>query len=352
MFGVTFSELAQTLFPYCGGGQNRSDFVLSLIKNTIEGDDDKIDLALDDMSSDYLGRLFGGMKDFPQKTAAFVLGQLNKEKFGGYIANLSDDAIEGLRTALIDKGVVVPDKYRVPAKCADILAEIMTDSARKPRRRSPKSATECRSDKLSPEGGDVPDMATVPPVKDPKSQSLTDVFEDAIDKHCIAQFVDVDFLGEPFFVNYAMAVDAFVEEMRQKLRRFRRNQDAIYRCVIDFVNTLDYYNEFLSNNMFSDDGVVSHWVPQLDIANIRQSALGYRKDLNRLYGLISGGGSLSVFGFDSSGDEPVDKESKVGEVSATSVNTQVVTNPNIGYQFGNNNKQIIGNVETLIINND
>jgi len=59
-----------------------------------------------------------------------------------------------------------------------------------------------------------------------------------------------------------------------------------------------------------------------------------------------------VFGYDSTDDAPVEKETKVGEVSPTLVNTQVVTNQNIGYQFGNNNKQIIGNVETLIINND
>lgn len=161
VFGVTFSELVQTLYPYCGRGQTRSDFVLTLIKNTIEGDDDRIVPTLDDMSADYLVRLFGGTKDFPQKTAVFVLGHLDKRNFVDFIANLTDDTLEGLRAALIDRGLDVTDKYGVPAKCADVLAEIMTDSARKPRRQIQRSVINRISDKPSFGGGDVPNIESV-----------------------------------------------------------------------------------------------------------------------------------------------------------------------------------------------
>lgn len=336
---MTFSEFAQTLYPYCGGGQNRSDFVVSLIKKIVEDDDDKIELPLDDTTSDYLGRLFSG-RNFPQRTAAFILGHLDKVKFEGYISNLSDNVVEGLHAALVDRGIVITgDDREIPAKCADIFVDIMTTCAR---------GTHRRKDKPTLTSSDAPIAAQAP------AKSLVDVFEDAIDTHHIAEFIEADFTAEPMFVEFAAgAVDSFVVEMHAALRKFRRNQDATYKNIREFVAVLDEYNGYLSDHMFSEDGVVSRWISHgYDSSEERRAALGYRLKINRLYGQVTDGGSLSVFGYDSTEDEPVGQEAVAEQTAQTTNNTQIVANQNIGYQYGNNNKQIIGNVETLIINND
>ena len=128
-------------------------------------------------------------------------------------------------------------------------------------------------------------------------KSLLDLFEDAIDKYSIAAFVDADFTAMPLFYKDMVAVDVFVEVLRETLRAFRRNQDANYRHVMSFVNTLDQYQGFLSKRMFCDDGKRIHWLPRIDWSEVHEATLQYRRELDRLYGLISDGGTLSVFGY-------------------------------------------------------
>ncbi|AQU03377.1 hypothetical protein B1774_04585 [Dehalococcoides mccartyi] len=131
---MIFTEFAQMLYPFCGNGKYQSDLVVALVGNIIEDTDDEICPLLDN-KPDYLTRIYNGAKPFPRKDAAFVVGHLDKVKFENYISGLSDDAIEGLRTALSEKGFVVAKKYAVASKCADIFAEIMTDCASSTRQR-------------------------------------------------------------------------------------------------------------------------------------------------------------------------------------------------------------------------
>jgi len=133
---VIFTEFAQMLYPFCGNGKYQPDLVVALVGNIIEDTDDE-SCPLLDKKPDYLTRIFSGVKPFPKKDAAFVLGHLDKAKFEAYISGLSDDAIEGLRTSLSDKGIAVANKYEVAPKCADIFAEIMTDCASSTRQRPP-----------------------------------------------------------------------------------------------------------------------------------------------------------------------------------------------------------------------
>ncbi len=131
---MIFTEFAQMLYPFCGNGKYQPDLVVALVGNIIEDTDDETCSLLDN-KPDYLTRIYNGAKPFPRKDAAFVVGHLDKAKFEDYISGLSDDAIEGLRTALSDKGFVVAKKYEVASKCADIFAEIMTNCASSTRQR-------------------------------------------------------------------------------------------------------------------------------------------------------------------------------------------------------------------------
>ncbi|MBS3986293.1 MAG: hypothetical protein KGZ66_11920 [Selenomonadales bacterium] len=125
---MTFSDFAKMLYPFCGDGKYQSDFVVALISNITEDTDDE-QCPLLDNKPDYLTRIFNGSKPLPRKDATFMVGHMDKAKFEVYISDLSDDAIEGLRAALADKGITVSKKYQVAAKCADVFAQILTDCA-------------------------------------------------------------------------------------------------------------------------------------------------------------------------------------------------------------------------------
>lgn len=125
---MIFSEFAQMLYPFRGEGKYQSDLVVSLIGNIIEDDVDER-CALLDKKPDYLTRIFNGSKPLPRKDATFVVGHMDKAKFEAYMSDLSDDATDGLQMALVSKGYEVSKKYDVPAKCAAIFADLLTECA-------------------------------------------------------------------------------------------------------------------------------------------------------------------------------------------------------------------------------
>jgi len=66
--------------------------------------------------------------------------------------------------------------------------------------------------------------------------------------------------------------------------------------VIFFVNKLEEYQSFLSLKMISDDGVRIHWLQGINWSEVHEFTLSCRRELERLYGLITDGRSLSIFG--------------------------------------------------------
>jgi len=184
-------------------------------------------------------------------------------------------------------------------------------------------------------------------------KSLLDLFEDAIDEFGIAEFIDIDYTVMPLRMKLVIDVDTFIETVRYHLRSFRRKQDDVFKNVISFLNMIEQYSSFLSTKMFCGhgDGRFSKWIWN-NTNNDVENALKYRRDVNSLYGLISGGGTLSVFGYSTSQDDDDSEysESKAN-MGASTTNTQIVNNPNVFNQHGNNNIQI-GSVGSLTINND
>jgi hypothetical protein len=100
--------------------------VVTLIGNITEDTDDDL-CPLLDKKPDYLTRIYNGSKLIPRTDATFINGHLDKGKFEAYISVFSDDAIEGLRSALTQKGIKIDNKYQVAAVCADILADILIE---------------------------------------------------------------------------------------------------------------------------------------------------------------------------------------------------------------------------------
>lgn len=126
-------------------------------------------------------------------------------------------------------------------------------------------------------------------------KSLLDLFEDAIDEFDISEFVDSDYTSMPIRMDLPINVDVFIETVRYHLRSFRRQQDDVFKNIMLFVNAIEQYSGFLSLRMFCDDGLFSKWSWD-NTSEDADAAFKYRCDINLLYGLISEGGTLSVFG--------------------------------------------------------
>jgi hypothetical protein len=182
-------------------------------------------------------------------------------------------------------------------------------------------------------------------------KSLISILEDAIDEFEIAEFVDNDYSAMPMPMKLAISVDNFVARMRYQLRSFRREQDVLLKNIINFVSLIEEYYGFLSCKMFCDDGVFCKWMRNNAHDDV-YVALNYRRSIDVLYSVISGGGTLSVHGYpdvEDNAKQAVDSQSSADE-NATSTTNQTVNNPVVFNQYGNNNTQI-GSVETLTIKN-
>lgn len=125
-------------------------------------------------------------------------------------------------------------------------------------------------------------------------KSLLELFVDAINMYNIDLFVDSDYTVDPLMLEKVNAVDQFITIMRESLLEFRRNHDEIYRNVILFVNKLEEYQTFLSHKMICADGVRFQWLSKIDCTEVNEFIISCRLELDRLYGLISEGDSLSI----------------------------------------------------------
>lgn len=190
--------------------------------------------------------------------------------------------------------------------------------------------------------------------KHSEPKSLLELLEDAIDEFYIAEFVDSDYRTIPLRMKLVVDVNTFVETMRYHLRSFRRHQDDVFKNVMSFVNMIGKYSEFLGTKMFCDDGDgrFSKWMWNNTSEDV-EAAFKYRSDIDLLYGLISGGGTLLVFGYSTPEEDDAAEcsEVKATDAGASTTNSQVVNNPNVFNQYGNKNIQI-GSVSSLTINND
>ena len=196
------------------------------------------------------------------------------------------------------------------------------------------------------------------------AKNLIELFEDAIDKYQIDKFVDSDYTTMPLYCNVFTEVNSFIAYMRDEFRSFRRKRDLTLENCITFVSILEKYSFYLDTKMITDDGEKLYWLQNLDWATVYKELQNYRQNLEKLYNRITNGRSLSVYGFPAFGDEDnadlqneftttkKDRQSdRFTDDSTSKTTNQVIDNPIIFNQHGNNNVQI-AHVETLTINND
>lgn len=122
---VLFKEFVQGLYPHCGQGLKHGDFVIAVLGNIVEENDNGTYEILN-IKPDTANRYYKGVRTLPAERVTEITSSLDKQKFVEWISNLPDDSITNLTAWLSSKGYIC-NKYMAPQTCADILEKILFD---------------------------------------------------------------------------------------------------------------------------------------------------------------------------------------------------------------------------------
>lgn len=127
--------------------------------------------------------------------------------------------------------------------------------------------------------------------------SIISIFESAIDKYHITDFIDYHFEDVPISFERVEEIQGFIYELQNMLPNYRKDNVETHKLIIDFVLLLREYLSYLSKQMGVKDGrdeKLFFRLPNIDLCEVLKKVTKYRARLNETYGLISGGGTLSV----------------------------------------------------------
>ena len=134
---MTFSKFAELLFPFCGGGETESEFILTLIDNIMEEPPNVTDRQKDidgkynplmNLHTGSLYQIFSGRRNISHISASMILGRLDKHRFEEYIYEFSPDALNLLRVSLSEYGIAA-NLQNIGEVCAGLLEKIIKDCA-------------------------------------------------------------------------------------------------------------------------------------------------------------------------------------------------------------------------------
>jgi hypothetical protein len=119
--------------------------------------------------------------------------------------------------------------------------------------------------------------------------------DDAIDEYGINEFVGNDYSTELLSKQQILNCNNFIEKMKKALKKHWKNQNALYKNVVNFVDVVDRYTQFL-NKLLTPQGKSNYlWYPQHQTDENIKLATDYRMTLCSLYKYqITSGRSLLI----------------------------------------------------------
>jgi len=130
---LTFSNLAQTLYPLLGDGRKIAEFIVVLADNLMEepSNDGDIQKAADgeynplaNMQEASLRHYYNGTRQISKKNASIVLAHMDKAKFEDFVFSFAPDTLNSLCVELGKFGIVV-DSQNVGTVCADLFEQAL-----------------------------------------------------------------------------------------------------------------------------------------------------------------------------------------------------------------------------------
>ena len=119
---MNFSDFLKTLYPFCGT-VDKSEFVVT-VTNMAISENSEDDNPLGDLKHGYRGKIFNGSKPLTAKHTAFILKNLDKERFASHLDELTNDARTNLGKSLATFGIKTAVDT-VADDCADIFECIL-----------------------------------------------------------------------------------------------------------------------------------------------------------------------------------------------------------------------------------
>ena len=132
----SFSEFANTLFRYCGGGQTTPEFVMTLTNKIMRGQPGRAvgsgyKNPIMEKDTRTLQSYFSGSRQISSKDARVIIGSIEPYKFEEYIREFSEQALAYLEADLnrLPQIENLDRTLDTAGKCAEIFVAILKDRA-------------------------------------------------------------------------------------------------------------------------------------------------------------------------------------------------------------------------------
>lgn len=291
---MTFSEFAKMMYPFCGNGKSRSEFVIDLTRHIMQDplndEDNEKDKAgkynpLEELSSDMLTRIFNGRKEIAKKSAMFICNKLDTKVFVSYLSELSDESKDGIKAAIINRHIE-SDSDDWETKCANCFSHILLNIANKGR----IEKNIIKKDVANPEINCRESFYNSP-------EEIFNFFSHALVKYKIKYFIENVDPTTIVRTSIMEKCDEFLDCFNRKdWLPYKYNSinatKAIISHIDEFCYTLTEYTTYLSCNMRPVDQTregLDDLVPKYRdenpgwAINFSQEAMKYRKKLVEIY---------------------------------------------------------------------
>lgn len=130
---MNFSEFVKVLYPYCGNGDRKTDFIIRITDKVMGGQPGRAHQdggyqnpmrCKDDRT---LLAYFNGERSISQVDASVILARIDKYKFENYLKSLCSDEAKKL---LLNDLSPVNSTSSLEELCADLLETILVDLAK------------------------------------------------------------------------------------------------------------------------------------------------------------------------------------------------------------------------------
>jgi len=126
---ITFSVFLNLLYPYCGQGKSKADFVVMIIDHFMpkpagrKGDGYINPMRNRDNRT--LLNYYNGSRPIPTKVSSEILGRANKTRFEEFIQSFTEYAQRLIAEELQSMGFTSANQNNVDQFCADVLESIL-----------------------------------------------------------------------------------------------------------------------------------------------------------------------------------------------------------------------------------
>lgn len=271
---LNFSDYAKILYPYIGGKNTKSDFIIEITNQIMEepaSEEDKKAEEEDEynpmskLDPNTLQKIFDGSRSLSKKNAREIVKHLDKSRFADYINTFSYDTQMKIINELHANDSAI-DNDDIGELCSDIFETILVACTNK--------------DKKTLKNTSLSEHQSYPPIK----KMLTEFLE-SVDGYGIASFMNRD-CSESIPAYCIEDAINFIGHIKYKHKHEESpdKHENFYQTIIAFTDMLLEYINFLKNNSDTSNIRFEGFKPaRVNNTGFEETAINYLKQLRELY---------------------------------------------------------------------